>query len=517
MKWFFACVLFLGLTSCNPNRFEVNDLDTSQWKPLLAFPLFTAEIKVSDLLREINENSVIRLNKDDGFMSLVMESKTYTFQANKLFSFEDVEQQISFNLPTSTFPANGKIEVTQQIQFPIIQSSDKVYSVLLNDGEVLFDPQFSGTTGSFEISSNSITKDGLPVLFSGTLNGGSSNSLSGHLLKLNSNNEIIADVKIIITGTPGSSVGSLTRSAKLKFLSIKAQLIKCYISPKAVASLTDTIPFEMFDLNNLNGGIDFLKPTIKFYSQNSFGGNVKFIIDELAGINNQENVSKVNFGSGNNELNINKPSNIGEVVSDSQTVNVSSSLASVLKSSPNKIYYNNRILLNDGIMPSDTNFILDTSAIRIKGELEIPLQIRFPVLDFSFVRPIDLSSLSINEFEYIKFQMEFYNKFPLELRFQCVFLDENEVAFDSLFSHGSSLFNSEPLDKNGRINEVSIQKTEIIVGLERANALSKAKFVRIKLGFNTANEGKEWVKFYDDYRLGMKCKVLTKASISELY
>ena len=58
-----------------------------------------------------------------------------------------------------------------------------------------------------------------------------------------------------------------------------------------------------------------------------------------------------------------------------------------------------------------------------------------------------------------------------------------------------------------------IQKVEIIVDHVKANALVNSKKVEIRFGFNTYKEGAQWVKLYDDYRIGIKCKVLAKGKV----
>ncbi|MBD79235.1 MAG: hypothetical protein CL840_09970 [Crocinitomicaceae bacterium] len=512
MKKITLLLFVIIVASCDPNKFAVSDVETKDWKPLLAAPLFTAELKVTDLLREINESSVIKVNEGDGFMTLVLQSNPYTFDASKVFDFKDIEKQVTFILPTTTFPVTGKIEVSQQIRIPLVQSTDKLYSVLLGSGVISLVPATAISGGTLEVSSPNITKAGTSLALSGSSNGPMSRSLKGYQINLANGNELVVNVKLILTGSPGSNTGFASTSATLKMESLGFKLIKCYLSQRTIADLKDTFNVEMFDLGMLGGSIDFFDPRLTFYSQNSFGGSLKFIIDDMGGIDINGQTKKLVFGAGKNEFLVRSPMTVGGVANEKHLLQVGNSLNEVLRSSPNKIFYKNRILLNEGITPSDTNFILDTSKATIKGELELPLQLRFPVLDVAFERNIDWSSLSFDDIEFMKFEMEFYNKFPLELRFQCVFLDENKLPFDSLFSHGSSLFNSEPLNSQGRISNISAQKIEVIVDQERANSLKKADRVLIKLGFNTADKGQKWVRFYDDYRLGIKCKIMAKAS-----
>lgn len=490
----------------------INGIETKDWKPVMALPLFKAELKVSDLMREINENSVIKTNPNDGFMSLVFQSDPYVYQANDLFDFSNSNVDVNIQIPSATFPANGRYELKQVVNIPLGSSNDRIYSILLKSGKLISSTNASLNNIEFIISGNSILKNGAPHQFNSS-NGNFNSNLSQVNFKINANNELSFELTTQLTGTPGASIAQQSIAFNIELKNIKYHWVKCKINPRQVSDIRDTFSIPMFDSGELNGQIEFFDPLLRFYSRNSFGGDMRLTIEEMAGITPDSSVIPVVFPPNGNQLDVKRPASFGGVAYQKTEIPVSGSIRSLLTSSPNLIYYHNSIYLNPSALPNDTNYVLDTSQTQIIGELELPLQLRFPVLDYEFEKAIDWENMKMEGIEYLKFDMKFHNKFPLELRFQCVFIDDAGQAIDSLFDHGSTLFKSENPNANGRIENISVQEASIVFDKDRSKSLQQASKVRIRLGLNTANKGQEWVRFYEDYRLGMQCKLLAKTSL----
>ena len=448
MKRLFYISIALGLSlwSCDPKQFNLSNAELDVWKPLMALPLFETNISVNDMMEARDGDSYLKLNDEEGFLSFVYRGQLLEYKFGELIKLEAINKSINFQIAAGVYPPSGQISVTQEFVIPIGNGTDHIYKVWLKNGVVAIKSNSqSPDLGKFIIGSQQIRTDGSPFLFEAELGKERSQNLAGYVLDLTKTSagegEFKVRVEYKISGAPGTSYSAANIQATIFMGLFQYDKIYCHVKPRKVVDLQDSFNIPFFKLENIEGGVDFLSPRLRFYTQNSFGGSATIAIDKMMGTNGKGESKNVKFNTGDNQAKIKRPPSEGMVGKDQVDLNIHQSFSEVLSISPEKFYFENAIYLNDDGNP-DTNYIMDTSRMVLQSEIEIPLQLKFRKFDFSSVVDANFSNMLMDDFEFIKFQFDMINKFPIELRFQLHFLDDNGVILDSLFATGNTLFRS---------------------------------------------------------------------------
>ena len=509
-------VLFILLfDSCKFKQFDLENAELGTWKPTAAIPLFETNISVDDMMASADATSIIQVDDNDGFLSLVYRTSILEFSAEELLQISGVQRTVNFQVAGGVFPPSGEVLVTKSLEIPFGNGTDRIYEIWLKSGFLTINTINSSLyNASISLSSTQIAKNGNPIHLEVGLGNSLVEQLCEYHFKFNANGEISVLLQAKITGTPGQTYSSGEIQADILPSLMKGKKAYLQIKPRKVLTLQDSFNIPFFKLKNLNGAIEFLDPKLKFVSVNSFGGSALLEVEQMRGVAESGASQNVQFEPGSNKINISRPSYVGDVKIESVDLKVAESFSEVLKISPKVFHYQNAVYLNDD-GSADTNFVLDTSRIVFHSQIELPLQLKFRRFDFGPIVPVDMSDLFLTDFEFVKFQFETINKFPIELRFQLIFMDANENVIDSLFSNGRTLFKSGVVEANGRVEKDVVQKNEIILNKEKAQALQLATKMRVIFGFNTYDNGSQWARFYDDYRIGMKFRVLAKGSLNQ--
>lgn len=510
-------ILLALLDSCRVKQFDLTDSDFSEWKPTAALPLFETNVSVNDMMAQADKNSVVKVDPDDGFVTLVFRGKFFEFSTSNLVPLPPVAKTLSFDVPGGVFPASGVVTISKELTAEIGDGSNEIYEIWLKGGAIKFSTgNPNGYLAKIKMSSDQVKNNNVPLLIEAGLGSSIIHSFAGSKIKLlqeGGRSVMKIKVELVMAGNSGDVYSAGKVDVDFLMSQLTYERVYLDIKPRKAISLQDSFPIPFFELKNVSGGIEFLQPKLRFYTANSYGGSATLKIESMQGKNSNGETKNVIFDPGANELVVNKPAFPGGVQEDAVDLKMSQSFSDVMAISPEVFYFNNSVYLNDD--GADTNFILDTSRVRFSTQLELPLQLKFREFNFGPTVDVNLGDLFLTNFEFIKFKFETINKFPVELRFQLIFLDNNEQVLDSLFSGGSTIFKSGVVEANGRVEKDEIQRNEIILTKDKALVLQRASRMQIIFGFNTFDKGKEWVKFYDDYRIGIKCNLLVKGSINQ--
>lgn len=138
-------------------------------------------------------------------------------------------------------------------------------------------------------------------------------------------------------------------------------------------------------------------------------------------------------------------------------------------------------------------------------EVSLPLELRLSNIVFTdtldFDLGLDSDSANVTNLT-INFAAD--NGFPLGMKTQVYFVDENYMVIDSLFTDGH--FNLEPASvSNGKTTESVNSKVTIEISGDRMDKISAAKYLMPNILFNSTDaENNVNVKLYSTYEFGLK-------------
>ncbi|MBL7827158.1 MAG: hypothetical protein JNJ57_11035 [Saprospiraceae bacterium] len=289
----------------------------------------------------------------------------------------------------------------------------------------------------------------------------------------------------------------------------------------------DTIEIDI-NQTELKGDIKVTNPQVTMRIVNSWGFPTRGVIKFLSFIGqNGEEIPLISTvfqqdGNGNNYIDFAYPSiTAGEVgqtkYTDVYLDNTNSNIADIFNSQPTRLIYEVDGISNAASDPNLVGFITDESIISLQMQVEMLLEgsaKNFGAeqeleLDFE-----DLGSLDSANIESVEFKLVTENQMPIDIHAQIFFRDAAGVEVDSLFDGGySRIMRSAPVS-NGVSSGTTRTETFIPMSAERFDRIrSVTQSALLKVFFTTAEEGQIPVKFLADNGTVLKMGIRVKKTI----
>ncbi len=479
----FAAAIF-GLEACKKNDLEgltVADHE-SEW----AFPLFRTELGIEDLLQSTLKDTAAKLLVGpDGRLTFFYQGDVAEKYATELFLLFDT-------IPLGT--ANFKKDTT--IALPA-SNGLKIKRVHLKSG--YFVPFVIGAFPTFgnvdvEFTVDQLYKNGQPLVVNFTVPPTSAGLwFSLDTIWLDDQFEISAPNDSIsyhykATDQNGFETGFFT--AGLLGREFEFSYVEGKWPPTVYPLHSDIIPIDIYDFVAGDGKIQFEDPRIRAYILNSYGFPTKAKIDTLR--MQLKNGDFVDFeGTAiQNGISANYPklSEVGQTkVTEFYFDKTNSNIADLFNSQPVALQYDFEGISNPDNDPDFVGFITDSSVVRLRVRVELPLKARakdFVVQDTLPVEFGEFGSVAIEKIRSIELKLVTENAMPVGLETQILFLNENGAAIDSLFTSGEKEFlKPAPVNADGIVQGEA--KNEIFIPMSREQfdrvRASKKAVVRARL------------------------------------
>lgn len=278
-----------------------------------------------------------------------------------------------------------------------------------------------------------------------------------------------------------------------------------WVGNKSIELAKDTILFDIAQLANLSGTMEFADPKINLLLTSNIGVPVGL---NLGLVNHSVSGSLVDLGL--SQLALPYPTIPGTFVEEKITIsNANSNLSTFLSTIPQELFIEGLALTNpasDVNNPDYTNFITSDAELNLGIEIELPFALRMQDLRFRDTMNINLNSSTVEGFESGLLSILTANGLPFEIDLNLVFFDSitNRIV-DTLFI---DLINPAQVDGNGVVTQATEKHTELSLTNEELMNLSEANKVAIDALVNTSEGGTQHVVFYTDYildiRLGLR-------------
>jgi len=509
----------IPISSCYKERLGFDKISGGSLSPTVAVPITFGDLTMSDI---VERSSEFWLEDPDGLLSLVYVGDILSDFAADVISFPDQvnDTSIQFIIPPNSFPGD-----TITAPFITINSSfegannERLDSILLKSGdleiEITTDINHSSTV---IIIIPQITKYGssfyqqidIPYTSGGSNTFTTNISLQDYFINLHQNgandNQVDQYIKFIVYRGNGSDNSPYSFRIKQTISNISYYEVYGFFHQKTFTIDRTTIPISLFD-NSHYSQIFIENPELRMVFTNSIGIPMNVTFDELFV---ERDGAKLDITSPSlPTVAINYPDFNSVGTFDTTIISFNSSnsnIKDVLDFNPKKLIYQGSVLSNPESTVVD-NFILDTSTVGVKLELEIPLFGRAMTFTIQDTNDFSLDdTFNIDDLENIQFNVNTLSYFPFDASLQLYLADTNNVIIDSIFDgnqvvHKAAIPGPAPEYK---VTEPTHNMTSVYVTGTKLDNLKKAKKIIMSATMSTYDEGTKLIKIYSDYKLSLE-------------
>ncbi len=440
-------------SSCIKEEFNAEDVDRSfRISPEVAAPIGYARYQMDELLDSINSTQIS--SDENGFMTLIYQEYLESGKASDLVKVQPFEYTKGFDnplpIPFDLSSISDTFSYSDTTWIPVtigIAEDARIDSVIGASMDLTIDfvTQFALKGEICVESQDIIDPQGNIFSLCRDINDPTSiYSLADYSLRLTdtpadrSRIEVVYTIKLTAsTGIiqPGDQIVNFT----VGLSAIEYDVIYGYFGQFSLDLPAVSIPLDLYN-PIYQGSFYFEGAELRMIFSNSFGIPVEMTINEFGveGRNGQfTNITGGNLPAPGVPTVLGYPAlpEIGDVKVDSFILNAgNSNLFTVLETGPSEL----RLDVDGRINPlgSEYNFVTDSSEYNVLLELYLPLKgyadnlVVRDTLDFVFS---DFYNKPPEEIDSLILRFNFVNGFPLNIKIQSYFYDENDVLLDSLF------------------------------------------------------------------------------------
>ena len=520
-------ILILTLfSSCIREEFNPDKLDTSfRFSPGVAVPIGYIRYQMEELLDTANSTQFS--TDDNGFMTLVYRELLESGTASDLVKIQPLGFTSGFENPlpipfdlshitdTFSFTDTTRIPVTIGIAGDArIDSVIGVFMDLTADFTTYFDLQGEVCVESQDI----INPQGNIFSFCRDINDPISvYNLANYTLRLTDTPADRSLIEVVYTIKLIASTGivqprDLVADFTVGLSAIEYDVIYGYFGQFSLDLPPVNIPMDIYN-SIYQGSFYFEGAELRLIFSNSFGIPIEMTINEFGIIARNGQFTSITGG------NLPAPGvptvlgypGLGEeglTKADSFILNSgNSNLFTVLESGPSEL----RLDVDGRINPLGTeyNFVTDSSEYEVLMELFLPLNgytdnlVVRDTIDFVFN---DFYDRSPEEIKRLILMLNITNGFPLNVKVQAYFFDENDVLLDSLFQDPGdpASFIPAATDNNndGRVEPIIVEPIEIKLSPQQIDNISSSNYMVVYYTLSTPGADQnppENVQFYMDY------------------
>jgi hypothetical protein len=533
LRWAIPIAIIpMFIVSCvKDGDFDFDKLANPTLDPTLAAPLVNSHLTLADILKD---TSGIIQSDQDGLVTLVYE--TGDLISTKPSDFFQIQNQsintdsTNINLPTSPSDTTYYL-ISSNYSFSMPKPGQRLDSIKIKSALLKLNITTNiNKTCMLELTSPDITNsNGTPLKLKfninytgqpGTYSVPFTFDLSGYTMKLKNqppkSNEILLQysLKVIKNGLSVNNPYKIEMNDQIE--NIQFEKIFGYIGNYDF-NFSDITELSIF-YNNMLSNINISNVRFDVGILNSFGLPIKLIINQIKAYKSANPSQFQLINDIPNPITVNSPTvnQIGQSVTTPGLSNISSNdLASAINLGPDRISYSLKAVTNPNNNPSETNFVLENSALKINMKAIIPMYGK--VNGFVVQDTLDFELKDLSNVSEMMVRVNAKNAFPIDARIQVYFTTNNPgLILDSLVTGDpliiqSGIVGSAPALKvvtpTTKITDITLTPTQIA-------RIRNAKKMIIKARINTSNNGISDVKIYNDNYIDVKLGVKTKLNVN---
>lgn len=524
-------VLFLG--SCIKDITETLEksekLSGIQWNPAIAVPLIYSRLGLQDVLNEVQDVEYIRV-ESDGSLTLIYADEYESDVAENLVSLADQSFGETFTLngtQLNQLNTTNTVVLTYNRSLSYSFGNNEIDKIWYKGGTI---PLSVSTTLEHDVTlkvtipeakkNGSTFSESVSAIYTSAPNTGSSTiALQDQEVDFTKTAQTYSEIDVELEFTITKKGTNIIKPVET--VTFDMQLLNQKYSK--VTGLFDVVDFstpgDSFNIaffgNSQSGSFTLSDPKIKFILRNSIGIPITATVPRFEGTNTSNSTVGLIGIPNPIPFPVVPNSEMGATKVDSFTLNKSTSnIAAFVNNRPESNYY--EFDVQSATTGSDRHFLLDSSKVSARVEIEIPLEgtAKDYVLESS--QPFSLELENTDQVKEILVRLYTENGFPVDIATQLYFEDSvSNTVLDSLILGDILILPSAAIDGLGKVNAVNPKTTDIVMGTANVQRITAANRVRIKAYFNTLKESggnQPNVKFYDSYnfllQMGVQAEVL---------
>lgn len=447
----------------------------------------------------------------------------------------DLSQELSYSVITENLKIKGgsiKVSETQQLKNEDIvvpfafQNGEEIDLIKIKSASFDFNINYGiKANASIQITIPAVTKDN--VAFNETINLVSDYTnitnlsktfnLDGYEVNLNQlnpgSNELLIQVQPTILANNNqffdfSINDQVVVDVELKDMEIS--LVEGYFGNSSVNFTQNTADLD-FGNNDFLEYFSFKEPEIKLSFDNSLGLPMNLNIDlNLEGPNGNVDLD---LSSKLNNFIISGANSKGQTITSVLLIDNETNIVEAMDVKPNKASISGSVTLNPN--GKEVNFALDTSKLRVRVDLEVPLY--GTVDNYVFLDTIaqDMSDI-LKNVESVTLRTSILNDLPIDGSIQLYFTDENYVILDSISNNKRLLIGSAITDSNGDLLSSTKLINDFELDLEKIERIKLTKFIIFSTLVSSREDSNGAVsgRIYDFYKMQIKLAIKAQTNFN---
>ncbi len=518
-----AVTLLLGSCLRNKDKYKLSDINSTTWEPTIAIPLMNSDLTVYNVLQKIDDNNVVVIDSSSRFIALVYEGEAVF---SDLDSFVVLPSPSINELAVPLASINPAVTVNSTLDFTPGPTTVEMYKLLLASGTLDVNIDNGGFNDSLTVTLDIPNLKSGGVSFTqvfGVSAGQSRNfqpALNGYEFDFTTSGAGFNSIDYSITyDTPLNNGVTGTADVDISFTNLALERLTAYFGQETITLGDQEIELDIFNGTEGEGVFKLDSPLVKLDFENSIGIPVDVDLSSMRTTNTElgtvfpftftpASLSTLRINSSNNP---NDPVALTSVLYDRSEV---AEFENIVNGNKKVFNYTPSIAINaDG---KDTNFLNRDSQLRIKAEVELPMQgyaHGFVISDTVPFAGLDLDQGT--EVTNVLFRTGVDNGFPVDIKFQLYFLDSLNNTLDSLFNDFDDRFmESGVVDADGKVTNSTLKIKEIEYDRQRALALQNATQILMKASAESfEGQDERVVKLFDYYVINVRLSMKLDLSI----
>jgi hypothetical protein len=501
LSLFFA--LFAVLSCVDEKDYNIDSLTVN---PSIAIPLTHGDLSVKDLIK--NTDSVYVKVYPDDLVYLAYSQTLVTQDIKDLFTIPDKTINQSFVIPAGTIPAHPKDirsdSLVEVINFNL--SPEQLSEVDFKAGTITYSaallPSSSGLLFEVNLVSSDLISKTTGKGFNVTTSNLGSVALSDYIVKLN-NNKFNLKLVLVLKQSATSKVITPNTSVAVNFTmaGMDFNYIKGFFGDQTANPPATSLEIGAFGSSLTKANLSIAQPSVKLIVVNDYGVPLTGTFIKLEA---RKSGAVLPFQiNPPNPVTIASPALLGS----SATTNVSVTNAkALLDFGPTEFYYQLSARINQGVTGGN-NFLADTSKLRVKLDVEIPLYGHASAIVLTDTIKLNVSDINQSQIDNASLKVNIKNELPLDAKIQFYLTDDKFQIIDSLLATSqTSLVKGSTVTSTGDLQAMGLVEEDVLLDDAKINKLFLAKNIIIKAQMNTSKDAggqSPDVKFKSAYKMNI--------------
>jgi hypothetical protein len=456
----------------------------------------------------------------DGLLSLVYSQNLLSQDIRGLFTIPNTNSSSTLTLPAfpSAIVPLDVVLTTLSTQVDLGIAPAQLSELSFKSGQLLVSTSLSPNSNlNYEIIvslpdfTSKIGNQPLVITSKGTPQ---TVVLSNYIVKLNKN-KFTANISFVLkkSTTPANIVANTKATAQLTLTSMDFNYIKGFFGQQSVAIPASTLTIGAYG-NSLNkASISLAQPTVGLIVSNDYG--IPVTVDYKVFEARKSNASPLTLMlNPANPVLINAPATLG--TSASTTISITNT-NQIINYAPTQLYYQATATINKGVT-SGVNFLADTSKVRVKLNVNIPLYGKASGILLGDTVAIDLSSVNQSQITEAALKIKITNEMPLDGSVQFYLTDSKYVIIDQLLETSQTSFiKGSKVTTSGDLQTATLSDQTISIAKEKVNKIFTAKYIIIAAIMSTSKDAggnAVDVKFKSQYKMTVETGIAAKLNFN---